>query len=233
MNSNKILYLMMGGILLTLVIGLRLRSPVATAPPAPAGQPSAAVEPDSDTPRQRPAVQRKADRSADAKPAARQSVAVPAQAPVGVEPPPAAQRLMVEWQGRWYPAEIIASSNNQHYVHYVGYGPEWDEWVTSNRLDLSSEAQAKSAPITESTDVLAPRELNTGDLIAPTTPLVQGAPKEGDLLVEWNKQWWPAEIMQTDGDKFLIHYTGYGTNWDEWVPMERLTTYSNQGANNR
>ncbi len=35
--------------------------------------------------------------------------------------------------------------------------------------------------------------------------------------VQWGNTWWPAEVLQVRGNQFLIHYTGWGNNWDEWV----------------
>lgn len=40
----------------------------------------------------------------------------------------------VEWHGRWYPATIEATQDGLYYIHYVGYGCEWDEWVDSCRI---------------------------------------------------------------------------------------------------
>jgi hypothetical protein len=40
--------------------------------------------------------------------------------------------------------------------------------------------------------------------------------------VEWGGTWWPAEILQTKGDKSQIHYTGWDASWDEWVTKERI-----------
>jgi len=43
-----------------------------------------------------------------------------------------------------------------------------------------------------------------------------------EIEVEWNGQWYPATILKKDGDKTMIHYVGYGDNWDEWVAKERI-----------
>lgn len=45
----------------------------------------------------------------------------------------------------------------------------------------------------------------------------------GDKVdVNWNGAWWKGEVLATDGAKFKIHYVGWGSNWDESVPAERL-----------
>jgi hypothetical protein len=40
--------------------------------------------------------------------------------------------------------------------------------------------------------------------------------------VEWGQTWWPAEILQVKGDKYLIHYTGFAASWNEWVGKDRI-----------
>jgi hypothetical protein len=42
------------------------------------------------------------------------------------------------------------------------------------------------------------------------------------IEVEWGQTWWPAEILQVKGDKYLIHYTGFEASWDEWVRKDRI-----------
>ena len=44
------------------------------------------------------------------------------------------ERVEAEWNEKWYRAEIIESSGDRCKVHYVGYGNEWDEWVTADRI---------------------------------------------------------------------------------------------------
>jgi hypothetical protein len=42
------------------------------------------------------------------------------------------------------------------------------------------------------------------------------------IEVEWGQDWWPAEILQINGDKYRIHYTGFDASWDEWVGSDRI-----------
>jgi len=44
--------------------------------------------------------------------------------------------------------------------------------------------------------------------------------------VESGEKWRPAEILKQEGTSYFIHYKDYGTNWDEWVALDRLGTYS-------
>ncbi len=40
----------------------------------------------------------------------------------------------VEWQGTWFPANILDSDGDRYRTRYVGWGPEWDEWVGRDRI---------------------------------------------------------------------------------------------------
>ncbi len=40
--------------------------------------------------------------------------------------------------------------------------------------------------------------------------------------VEWHGTWWAAEVVQTNGNRYYIHYTGWANSWDEWVGPDRI-----------
>lgn len=42
--------------------------------------------------------------------------------------------VFIEWHGTWFPGSIVERENAQFKIHYQGYGPEWDEWIRSDRL---------------------------------------------------------------------------------------------------
>jgi hypothetical protein len=42
------------------------------------------------------------------------------------------------------------------------------------------------------------------------------------IKVEWNGSWWDALIREIDGGKYLIHYVGFDSSWDEWVDTSRM-----------
>src|SRR5262245_20768746 len=46
--------------------------------------------------------------------------------------------------------------------------------------------------------------------------------RDQDVMVEWGRQWWPADVLRRDGVRHFIHYRGYGKEWDEWVGPERI-----------
>ena len=50
--------------------------------------------------------------------------------------PPAKNIILAEWHDAWWPAEIKRTDavKKQYYIHYAGYGNDWDEWVTEARM---------------------------------------------------------------------------------------------------
>lgn len=42
--------------------------------------------------------------------------------------------VQVKWKGSWYPAKILKEQNGQFFIHYDGYGSNWDEWVGLGRI---------------------------------------------------------------------------------------------------
>jgi hypothetical protein len=40
----------------------------------------------------------------------------------------------VESQGQWWEAKVMKKEKDRWYIHYVGWGKEWDEWVTKERI---------------------------------------------------------------------------------------------------
>jgi hypothetical protein len=137
-----------------------------------------------------------------------------------VQPAPTTpQKLFVQWKGQWYPAEILASSGRSNFIHYTGFDAQWDEWVTSERMRYSSDYSIPGTAIpTENT--------------AEQTPAVRSTPMPGDFVVRWGERWWRAEVLQANGDQFLIRYVGYGAEWDEWVGPDRFKKYAEEDAQN-
>ncbi len=51
---------------------------------------------------------------------------------------------------------------------------------------------------------------------------VDGKTGGGMVQVEWGGKWWLATILKEEGKRFLIHYVGWDSSWDEWVTEDRL-----------
>lgn len=47
---------------------------------------------------------------------------------------PAGTAVQVQWKGKWYPAKVAAMRSGVHQIRYDTYGPEWNEWVASQRI---------------------------------------------------------------------------------------------------
>ncbi len=42
------------------------------------------------------------------------------------------------------------------------------------------------------------------------------------VKVLWKGTWYPATVLKANNGKYLIHYKGFGSNWDEWVGTGRI-----------
>jgi hypothetical protein len=47
---------------------------------------------------------------------------------------PVGAAVEVKWKRSWYPATVLEARAGIHHIQYLGYGPEWNEWVASKRL---------------------------------------------------------------------------------------------------
>jgi hypothetical protein len=58
---------------------------------------------------------------------------------------------------------------------------------------------------------------------APAAPVRASSFQVGEpLFVEWHGRFWPARVVSvTDADRAVIHYDGYGPEWDEVIPSQR------------
>jgi len=52
-----------------------------------------------------------------------------------------------------------------------------------------------------------------------------------DILVKWNDGYfWPAKILQQDGGKYFVHYSGSNHTWDEWVTADKVRSLETNRA---
>jgi hypothetical protein len=47
---------------------------------------------------------------------------------------PVGASVEVQWKERWFPATILDVHDGVHQIGYVGFGPEWNEWVARRRI---------------------------------------------------------------------------------------------------
>lgn len=108
------------------------------------------------------------------------------------------EKLLVEWQKAWYPAEIIGGPNDKRQckIHYDGFESSWDEYITPNRMR---------------------RKMATGDV-------KRWCVKGNKLMVEWQGKYYAAVVV--DGPnaqkQCKVHYPGYDASWDEYIGADRV-----------
>ncbi|MDF1564334.1 MAG: caspase family protein [Deltaproteobacteria bacterium] len=111
---------------------------------------------------------------------------------IAYERHPVGAKLRVFWGGELWDAEVRAVEGDFHRITYPGWDASWDEWILSDRI-------AGLRP-----------------------PPGEAAPGPALVEVEWGGSWWPALILEEKGKQLRIHYVGYDSSWDEWIPPERL-----------
>lgn len=106
------------------------------------------------------------------------------------------RRVEVLWGGSWWQAVEYGTRNGLVEVHYLGWAQPYDQWIEPQRIRAAASILTK-------------------------------APRRGaSVQVSWGGTWWDATILRRTttkyGKRFKIHYTGWGSEWDEWVDLSRL-----------
>jgi hypothetical protein len=79
--------------------------------------------------------------------------------------------------------------------------------------------------------IVAPTEIFVGGVNGEPAPVAEGESAErtgswkarDEVEVEWHGSWWPAVVVDKRGaGRWLVHYEGYGDDWDEVVAAERV-----------
>ncbi|HEX7671393.1 MAG TPA: Tudor-knot domain-containing protein [Polyangiaceae bacterium] len=128
--------------------------------------------------------------------------------------------VWVEWDGRAYPAYVIDQKSRARLrVHYDGYDTRWDEDVTPDRVKGRIEGTAVAPP--------PPEKVARAMGLLPEPSASAGVPSVfnvGDRVrVRWRGSVYSAAIVSRSGpSKVLVHYDGYGSEWDEVVPEDRI-----------
>ena len=89
--------------------------------------------------------------------------------------------------------------------------------------DVAPPKQPKLAALSQS-DVPPPQlqPLVTRVLLQGGPPAPAPAGAKAAVEVEWHGSWYAAEVLRASGGSTLIHYTGWDSSWDEWVPAGRI-----------
>lgn len=108
--------------------------------------------------------------------------------------PRVGERVEVKYQGKYWKARITGTKDGRFWIHWLGFRDYPDELVAASLVRIPEVA-------------------------AQATPAYKVGRK---VEVIWKNEWYPATILKTRGRVFLIHYTGYGDEWDEWVSSKRI-----------
>jgi hypothetical protein len=103
----------------------------------------------------------------------------------------------VKVDGKNYPARIVGVNGSKIKVHYIGYDRTEDEWVDGNRVKINKSVDSD----------LANKSYKIGE----------------NVMVQWQGGWYKATIKDIKANSYLIHYSGYGNKWDEWVTNNRIS----------
>jgi hypothetical protein len=121
--------------------------------------------------------------------------------------------VMVEWEGKHYPAVILTAEGPAKFrIHYDGYDEAWDEVVPKSRIQgLRKGDEPRPEP---------PAKVKQRSLEAAQTNTY----RVGDQVrVEWSGRYYPAQIIDVVGkERYRVHYEGYGSEWDETVGLNRM-----------
>jgi hypothetical protein len=55
-----------------------------------------------------------------------------------------------------------------------------------------------------------------------TAAVAVGRDRVRAVEVLWGGSYWAAEILEVRGSQYRIHYTDWGSEWDEWVERSRV-----------
>jgi hypothetical protein len=96
----------------------------------------------------------------------------------------------------WYQGTIEKVQNDQFYIHYLGYGSSYDEWVGE--------------------DDIRTRDLRSAD---------DNGYAVGQKVKCWDddqEAWYSATIQQIQGHQYFLRYIGYDSSYDEWVDSDEI-----------
>ncbi len=131
------------------------------------------------------------------------------------------EHVWVEWDEKNYPAYIIAVKGRTRYrVHYQGYESRWDEDVGVERI------KGRIPPGVDVTPPPPPAKVARILGLKPKSDSKEpvSTHKAGDRVrVRWRGSVYTATIIEVhEKDRFLVHYEGFETAWDEVVQGERI-----------
>ncbi|MBD0386301.1 MAG: hypothetical protein ICV54_07195, partial [Nostoc sp. C3-bin3] len=97
----------------------------------------------------------------------------------------------------WYQGTIEKIQDDQFFIHYLGYGSSYDEWVGE--------------------DDIRTRDLRSTD---------DNGYAVGQKVKCWDddqEAWYSATIEQIQGQQYFVHYIDYDSSYDEWVDSDEIS----------
>ncbi len=97
----------------------------------------------------------------------------------------------------WYQGTIEKIQDDQFFIHYLGYGSSYDEWVGE--------------------DDIRTRDLSSTD---------DNGYAVGQKVKCWDNDqeaWYSATIQQIQNQQYFVHYIGYDSSYDEWVDSDEIS----------
>lgn len=120
--------------------------------------------------------------------------------------------VMVEWEGKDYPAVIVSAESAKFRVHFDGYEDDWNQDVTKSRIKgfRKGNEPRPEPPAKVRAKALEAAQSNTY--------------RVGDVVrAEWQGRYYAAQIIEVVGkERYRVHYEGYGSEWDETVGLSRI-----------
>jgi hypothetical protein len=96
----------------------------------------------------------------------------------------------------WYQATIEKVENDQFFVHYLGYGSSYNEWVGEDEIRIREHGAA------DDNGFAVNQKIKVWD--------------------EDNEDWYSAKIEKIQGQQYYVHYLDYDSSYDEWVDLEEI-----------
>jgi RNA binding activity-knot of a chromodomain len=124
-------------------------------------------------------------------------------------------KVEILWSGSWYKGEVLEVNNDKYKIHYDGYGSNWDEWVTSERLRTQGETA-------------------TGTTSSGNTSGGNSKYKIGQHVEAWNIAWYKATVIGIGSGNYQgyikVHYDDYSSASDQYIKESNIRLRKNTTA---
>jgi hypothetical protein len=121
------------------------------------------------------------------------------------------EAVEIRFHGSWYPGHVLSVVGPERWeVAYDAYDSDWNQLVGPERIRAPQQQPQGAGPEPQAppgTAVTSARQLREGSRV----------------LTHWGGSWYPCLVRGTTQDgQVQISYVGYGSQWDETVPLDRV-----------